>query len=387
MKRILVVINNLKSGGIQNSFRSFCNNNKKAFLIDVVIFSHGDEFFETTDLNIIKLPKVWSIFGESSASLRKRPALFVLKLIYTFIAKVFGGIFAHKLFYFFHKKPTLPFYDLAISYSQDNNGRTFSVGCNDFVLHCVTARKKMTFLHCDFRNYGGNDGINRKRYKSFDYIAGVSNSCVRAFCYCLPELENRCLVFKNVLDIDDIKIMAKKPMNQIIENNKKTICFIGRLSSEKGVDRIIDFCKMYATDYLFCLVGDGPLKKKIENALKNSFLLTKILMFGDINNPYPIISKSQYLLLPSYHECAPLVFDEASILKTPVITTATLSAKEMILEKHIGFVLPNDDNFASELYKILSSADEPFFQFDSSNEEILSRAKSNVKILMRIIGE
>lgn len=47
-------------------------------------------------------------------------------------------------------------------------------------------------------------------------------------------------------------------------------------------------------------------------------------------------------MVPSYHEAAPVVFQEAKMLGLPVFTTRTLSADEMIGENY-GWVVNNED--------------------------------------------
>ncbi|MBO5973440.1 MAG: glycosyltransferase family 4 protein, partial [Clostridia bacterium] len=44
---------------------------------------------------------------------------------------------------------------------------------------------------------------------------------------------------------------------------------------------------------------------------------------------------ADYLLVPSLHEAAPLVFDEAHSLGLPVISSDTLSAREMLTGEDI----------------------------------------------------
>ena len=46
---------------------------------------------------------------------------------------------------------------------------------------------------------------------------------------------------------------------------------------------------------------------------------------------------ADYLLVPSLHEAAPMVFDEANILGLRIISTNTTSAKEMI-DEHSGII-------------------------------------------------
>lgn len=57
-------------------------------------------------------------------------------------------------------------------------------------------------------------------------------------------------------------------------------------------------------------------------------------------NPYVYMKQADYVVVSSYHEAAPMVFDEAKTLGVPVIATETTSAREMLGEQY-GIVCDN----------------------------------------------
>ena len=62
------------------------------------------------------------------------------------------------------------------------------------------------------------------------------------------------------------------------------------------------------------------------------------------------------LLITSYHEAAPMVIDEARCLGLPVLSTATTSAQEMILDRDCGWVCDNDQlSINHSLKKVLQN--------------------------------
>jgi len=82
-------------------------------------------------------------------------------------------------------------------------------------------------------------------------------------------------------------------------------------------------------------------KKKIENRILETKSERYIILEGVQSNPYRYIKNADFLFVPSIHEAAPMVFDEAACLKVPIITTDTLSAKELVDERNIGIVCKN----------------------------------------------
>ena len=73
-----------------------------------------------------------------------------------------------------------------------------------------------------------------------------------------------------------------------------------------------------------------------ENNLENI-----VTMLGEKANPYPYIKKADMLLISSVSEAAPMVIGESAFLGTPILSTRTSSAKEMIEEKGYGWVCEN----------------------------------------------
>ena len=84
-----------------------------------------------------------------------------------------------------------------------------------------------------------------------------------------------------------------------------------------------------------------------------------ITFYGNQANPYPYIKQADLLLIPSLHEAAPVVIDEAICLGWPIFSTETISAKEMILDRKVGFVCKNDQESLTEsLQKVLMDKEQ-----------------------------
>ena len=79
-----------------------------------------------------------------------------------------------------------------------------------------------------------------------------------------------------------------------------------------------------------------------------------VKLCGEASNPYRYMANADLLVVPSYHEAAPVVFQEARVLNLPVLTTRTASADEMV-GTFWGFVAENEDEaFAATLRRLLS---------------------------------
>ena len=78
----------------------------------------------------------------------------------------------------------------------------------------------------------------------------------------------------------------------------------------------------------------------------------RVIFAGETQNPYGLMNAADYLLVPSRHEAAPMVFMEASALGVPVISSDTLSARELLKGEDIIY------SDAFELVNILGTLEK-----------------------------
>jgi glycosyltransferase involved in cell wall biosynthesis len=100
----------------------------------------------------------------------------------------------------------------------------------------------------------------------------------------------------------------------------KSLLYIGRLSSEKGIRELVGFFKNYKLDLNLKIIGDGQLydELKIEcRQLKNVELLGFLNQDAILN----YINKSDAIIIPSHEESGPLVGLEAMASARLVIST------------------------------------------------------------------
>lgn len=346
MQSVLIVINNLECGGIQKALIEFLKVLVRNYDVSLRCFSQTGMLLDQVppEVEILESSQKLSILAESMQQLKvKSSALYVKKAIWTMAARIIGAPSAHFLYYtgMAEKKK----YDIAISYTQDVSGYSFSVGCNDYVKQCVSAKKKLTFVHCDFKNYGGNDALNRRRYKSFDSIVCVSNSCKKEFDRCCPEYREKSVVLMNSIDKNEIlKRANEKPF--CYDDNYINYITVARVSKEKGIIRALRVMKK-ATELRnkirWYVVGAGPEMEEARHYIAENDLMDVVFLLGESENPYRFMLRADCLFVPSYHECAPVVFAEASTLHLPTLTTRTLSAVELVENQNIGWVCDNTE--------------------------------------------
>lgn len=382
-KKLLIVNNNLATGGVQRSLINLLNEIKDIYDVTLFIFSHSGEYRNRlpAHVKVIEASPLLRVLGMSQAQTKRKGYMFYfIRSAFALYAKIFSNHRAIRLLVSTQVK--LSGFDVAISFLHNASEKLLYGGCNEFVLRRVNAKEKMTFLHCDFLNYGGNTLKSRKVYQQFDKIATVSEGCQQSFLEAVPELASKTQCVVNCHDYRDYICKANENPVEYPEDCLNIVT-VARLSPEKGILRGIEVISRLVKQggsIRWHIVGDGILRKEIEDRVCQSDASQSIVCYGHEGNPYRYMKNADLLLLPSYHEAAPMVIDEAKCLGIPIVTTQTTSTKEMVAEGKEGFLCENSEY---GLYRTLKNIlDDP--QGLRECKEYLSQQQySNEKALLQ----
>lgn len=342
--KAIIVIDNLYTGGIATSLYNFLHYSRTYFDIDILIFNEDLLDFSRIpeDVKIIKADKRLKILGLSQKETKAWSKFYAIKRFFCVLcSRIISGEFARKILFYPVKK--IGTYDLAISFAQDNAWKSLSKGCIDFVVKKIEAKRKATFIHCDYSNYGGYSPKQERMLSKLDDVICVSESCKKSFSTKFPALETKCRVIENFTNTE--QVLSMSTAYQTGFEKEQYFVSVCRLSEEKGLVRAInilgDLKRKEDIAYKWVIVGEGPERKNIEQAIKLNALENIICLVGNKNNPYPYIKYAKCLILVSFHEAAPMVFGESSILGVPIFSTETCSARELITQRGLGMVVKN----------------------------------------------
>ena len=168
--------------------------------------------------------------------------------------------------------------------------------------------------------------------------------------------KNKLFLLTNPIDIFKIR---KKVFPKRSKGNGVKLVFVGRLTYQKGLDRIIKlFSKLHNVEFL--IVGDGDQKNYLKRIINENKLQKKIKLCGFMKNPYHLVAGADYFLLPSRWEGMPNCVIESLALGTPVIAfNDIVSLKDFrvnIKNKTICLTSHNDTLF--ELLKTLKPRED-----------------------------
>lgn len=354
-KKLLFVCNNLHIGGIQRSLLNLLPEISDKYDITLFLFYPKGEYEVPENVKVISAGRRLRIMGMSQSEAAAEGLFTKLwRGFWAAFTHIFGCRLPFSLLCFTEKIKEE--YDVAISFMQNSAYRYFYGGCNEFVIKSVRAKKKISFVHCDFEHYFGNNRYNRAYYRNFDYIACVSESCANVFRRVCPELADKTVTVHNCFNFSQMKKLSDEFSAQHCWD-KVNIFSSARISKEKGILRMIGiFERLKEKGYKFIwrIAGDGAMYDTAKKMCREHGLSDDIIFLGMQKNPYPYFKAADLVLVPSYDEAAPMVFGEAAAFGVPILTTDTVSAKELVEEKGIGRVCENtDDAIEDALERIL----------------------------------
>lgn len=313
MKKMLICIPSLITGGAEKSLYNFINHYKNKFEISLLVYSERNNHYG----NIIKdikidyfIKKEWPFFFEKNIGriFRILPA----KLIYKIVKKT--SIFKRER------------YDIEFSYLESISTKIIAGSDNKH-------SKKVAYIHCDFSThwYSRKSYLNYfeeyKCYKKFDNILAVSSEQVQPFINRFPGMEVS--VIPNIINEDEILLKAEEPLEV---HNTPYFCAVGRLEEVKNykllIDAFYEFHKNYS-NYNLMILGEGKLFEELNNYISELRADKYIYLVGFKENPYKYIKNSVGLIQSSHSESFSYVLAEAAILGIPSVSTITQGSKFM----------------------------------------------------------
>ncbi|MGB2011092.1 MAG: glycosyltransferase [Akkermansiaceae bacterium] len=108
------------------------------------------------------------------------------------------------------------------------------------------------------------------------------------------------------------------------------IIHVGSFSEVKRHDLLVEAFALSGVDGDLVLVGQGPEERAIRQLVNEMGMAEKVHFLGFKQNPYPYMKHARLLALSSDSEALPTVLIEALACETPVVSTDTPGAKEIL---------------------------------------------------------
>lgn len=356
-KKLLFVITNLDTGGIQKALINLLTEIKDRYDVYLYAFSLTGPLCSqipegVTVLKSTKLIELWGLSQQQASEMSSARGL--LRGLIALYCKFFSNAIPLRLTQLTQKK--LSGFDYAIAYRQDASCHSMYSGCMDFVLNRVNGGQKIAYLHHDYVKTIEFDCPHiHEVLRRMDKIVCVSRGSLKSMLTIHPQFADKSCYTYNCHDFEEIikkSSLAKPDFAPDFIN----LVIAARISEEKGIDRAVRVVSRLAGEgypLKLHVVGDGVQRPMIENLIRDLDASSIITLHGNQDNPYPYIAAADILLISSYHEAAPMVIGEARVLNTPVLTTETGSAVEMIKVGQEGFICQNSEQGIYDSLKML----------------------------------
>lgn len=149
----------------------------------------------------------------------------------------------------------------------------------------------------------------------------------------------------------------------------------GRLSPEKNHARLIKAFALVHHEHSHTrlrILGSGPLRNALRALIDELSLGDAVTLFGHLDNPYPIVARSDCFVLSSDYEGQPMALLESLVLGLPVVTTDFASVRDA-LPGGLGTIVARDVTaLADGMRRFLSGAvPAPVFDPADYNQQAL----------------
>jgi len=145
-----------------------------------------------------------------------------------------------------------------------------------------------------------------------------------------------------------------------LDPHNKIIAVIGRLVEQKGHIYFLEYCRKLLdkySDIQGLIVGDGPLRRKLEERSKILGISNRVIFAGIRNDIAEILKVIDILVVPSLYEGLPTIILEAMAAGIPVVATDVGGNSELLINGETGFIVPSKDSsaLADSIEKLLKS--------------------------------
>ncbi|QNL22668.1 glycosyltransferase family 4 protein [Hyphobacterium sp. CCMP332] len=135
--------------------------------------------------------------------------------------------------------------------------------------------------------------------------------------------------------------------NKVASKTKKLV-FVGRLTKIKNIEFLISLMTSLPWDITLSIIGEGPLKKKLEQEVQRRCLKLRVSFRGALSRREidKELNNSMALILPSFHETQGIVLMEAASNSIPSIASNLPATRECVIDGETGFLCNVNDRSA-----------------------------------------
>lgn len=186
-----------------------------------------------------------------------------------------------------------------------------------------------------------NSILSRLSYKLVYKIVCQSKDMAEDFVNTYKVKKQKVVIINNPLTYSS-------PLKEMVTDSIeiKKLITVGRLSKEKGHLRLIKIISKLEYPFHYTIIGDGPLKSEILNAIKSNKLEDNFTYIPFSNDIAGHLAQNHIFLQGSYVEGFPNTALESCYVGTPVIAFNVPGGTKEIIEHRInGYLVENEEEY------------------------------------------
>ena len=221
--------------------------------------------------------------------------------------------------------------------------------------------KKIAWVHVDLVTWNRVDGVfknlehHKNAYSKFNEVLCVSK-IVRDRVEKKYGVKNAKVIY-NPINREKILKLSNEKIDDIKFTNKFKLVSVGRLSKEKGYDRLLRVFKRLndeGIDLQLSIIGSGEKYNELNNYIEQNNLKNKVFLLGYRENPYKYVKNSDLFVCSSISEGFSLVTGEAMATGVPVISVDCPGVNEVLGFGEYGMLVNNDEDSLCNGIKMLN---------------------------------
>ena len=232
-----------------------------------------------------------------------------------------------------------------------------------YVAEKIKARKKITWVHNDYRALKLKPETDYPYLSTFDKIVTISDECVDILTQTFPQIKDKVLSIPNLTSSNLIRKRAElyypEEYKKSHSEDKVIILSVGRLNYQKGFDVAIEIAnemKKRKLKFIWYIIGQGNELEYLKELINQFGVREEFVLLGTRENPYPYIKNADIIAQPSRYEGKSVVIDEAKILHKPIVVSDYATARDQITNEMEGVISNMEiSSFANALERLIQS--------------------------------
>ncbi len=347
MKKVLVVIHDLRIGGAQKSLVSFLQcladfTEKSEYEVSLLVVDPQGAFMTQIPGEIRLLepskPLRWLGSGLSPKLLKHISWKAMTGEVKWLLGKKKNRAYNLQQRLWESWKSYVPqhpgHYDIAISYMDGVP--------NYYVMDKVSADRKILWVHSEYTKQGYHPGYDRPYFAAAEVVATISENCKKCLEGEFPQLREKFRVLENITLprlVEERGAAGKCP--EYGDFSGLRLLTVARLNPQKGIDIALQCAKLLKEadlPFLWLILGNGPQRSKLEEMLRTLELGENVRLLGSRENPYGYMAGCDILVQPSRVEGKSIVLDEAKVFCKPIVATAYTTVWDSLEDGKTGLI-------------------------------------------------